>query len=166
MIEINNSTIIQGYNQRKFRLISVTSILVVLTICLCAMMLIFGNTKYSLDVIIRVLCGEKIKGATFAIATLRLPRMLCGLLVGMAFGIAGNTFQTMLRNPLASPDIIGVTSGSSVAAVFCILVLGMSGSKVSMAAVISGLIVALLIYILSNGSSFSGGRLILIGNGI
>ena len=58
MIEINNSTIIQGYNQRKFRLISVTSILVVLTICLCAMMLIFGNTKYSLDVIIRVLCGE------------------------------------------------------------------------------------------------------------
>ena len=166
MIEINNSTIIQGYNQRKFRLISVTSILVVLTICLCAMMLIFGNTKYSLDVIIRVLCGEKIKGATFAIATLRLPRMLCGLLVGMAFGIAGNTFQTMLRNPLASPDIIGVTSGSSVAAVFCILVLGMSGSKVSMAAVISGLIVALLIYILYNGSSFSGGRLILIGIGI
>ena len=166
MIKVNNSEIMKGYNQRKFRLIGVTSILLILTICLCTLMLVLGNTNYSLDVIIRVLGGEKIKGATFAIATLRLPRMLCGLLVGMAFGIAGNTFQTMLRNPLASPDIIGVTSGSSVAAVFCILVLGMSGSSVSIAALISGLLVALLIYLLSNGSSFSGGRLILIGIGI
>ena len=93
------------------------------------MMLVYGNTNYSLDVVFKVLSGEKIQGATFAIATLRLPRMLSALLVGIAFGIAGNTFQTMLRNPLASPDIIGVTSGSSVAAVFCILVLGMSGTN-------------------------------------
>ena len=121
---------------------------------------------YSLDVVIRVLRGENIQGATFAIATLRLPRMLSGLLVGIAFGIAGNTFQTMLRNPLASPDIIGVTSGSSVAAVFCILVLGLSGPAVSIISVISGLLVSMLIYLLSKDISFSGSRLILIGIGI
>ena len=130
------------------------------------MMLLYGNTNYSLDVVIRVLRGENIQGATFAIATLRLPRMLSGLLVGIAFGIAGNTFQTMLRNPLASPDIIGVTSGSSVAAVFCILVLGLSGPAVSIISVISGLLVSMLIYLLSKDISFSGSRLILIGIGI
>ena len=166
MIKSKNSIITQGYKQRKNRLIGVTILLAALTLCLCTMMLIYGNTKYPLDVVIKVLSGENVKGATFAIETLRLPRMLCALLVGMAFGIAGNTFQTMLRNPLASPDIIGVTSGSSVAAVFCILMLGMSGPSVSIIAVISGLIIAALIYLLSNDVSFSGSRLILIGIGI
>lgn len=156
----------QGYNQRRFRIISVTTLLAILTICLCTMMLVYGNTNYSLDVVFKVLSGEKIQGATFAIATLRLPRMLSALLVGIAFGIAGNTFQTMLRNPLASPDIIGVTSGSSVAAVFCILVLGMSGTTVSIISVVSGLLVSLVIYLLSNDVTFSGSRLILIGIGI
>lgn len=165
-MESTHSFIKQGYYKRKIRLISVTTLLAVLTISLCLMMLLYGNTNYSLDVVIKVLSGEKIKGATFAIGTLRLPRMLSGLLVGIAFGIAGNTFQTMLRNPLASPDIIGVTSGSSVAAVFCILVLGMSGTTVSIIAVISGLIISILIYMLSNDISFSGSRLILIGIGI
>lgn len=144
----------------------VTSVLVILTLFLCINMLLLGNTKYPLEVVIRVIFGEQIQGATFAISTIRLPRMLSGLLVGIAFGMAGSTFQTMLRNPLASPDIIGVTSGSSVAAVFCILVLKISGTFVSVAAVISGLLVAVLIYVLSKGGSFSGGRLILIGIGI
>lgn len=136
------------------------------TAILCGAMLYLGNTTYSPEVILRVLLGEQIKGAAFAIGTIRLPRMLSGLLAGMAFGMAGNTFQTMLRNPLASPDIIGVTSGSSVAAVFCLLILKVSGTAVSISAVISGIGVAVLIYILSRGGSFSGGRLILIGIGI
>lgn len=163
---IKNNIIKEGYRRRKVRWITVTVLLVALTIFLSVVMLLLGNTRYPLDIIIRVICGEQIQGASFAIGTLRLPRMLSGLLVGMAFGMAGNTFQTMLRNPLASPDIIGVTSGSSVAAVFCIIILKSSGSFVSIAAVVSGLLVALLIYVLSRGGSFSGGKLILIGIGI
>lgn len=155
-----------GFSQRRFRFITVTALLALLTLILCGGVLYLGNTNYSLGVIIRVLLGEQINGASFAIGTLRLPRMLSGLLAGMAFGMAGNTFQTMLRNPLASPDIIGITSGSSVAAVFCILVLNLSGNSVSLAAVVTGLAVALLIYFLSRGGCFSGGRLILIGIGI
>ncbi|MDF2869178.1 MAG: transport system permease protein [Anaerocolumna sp.] len=163
----NNLNIVKlGFHKRRVRFITVTVILTVITAILCSVMLYLGNTKYSPEIILRVLLGEEIKGATFAIETIRLPRMLAGLLAGMAFGMAGNTFQTMLRNPLASPDIIGVTSGSSVAAVFCILVLNVSGSIVSISAVVSGLTVAFLIYMLSRGGSFSGGRLILIGIGI
>lgn len=167
MRSTNNSIIIKhAYYKRRARAITANVSLIAIVLCICIMMLLYGNTNYSLDVVIRVLRGENIQGATFAIATLRLPRMLSGLLVGIAFGIAGNTFQTMLRNPLASPDIIGVTSGSSVAAVFCILVLGLSGPAVSIISVISGLLVSMLIYLLSKDISFSGSRLILIGIGI
>lgn len=167
MRSTNNSIIIKhAYYKRRARAIIANVSLIAIVLCICIMMLLYGNTNYSLDVVIRVLRGENIQGATFAIATLRLPRMLSGLLVGIAFGIAGNTFQTMLRNPLASPDIIGVTSGSSVAAVFCILVLGLSGPAVSIISVISGLLVSMLIYLLSKDISFSGSRLILIGIGI
>lgn len=167
MRSTNNSILIKhAYYKRRARAIIANVSLIAIVLCICIMMLLYGNTNHSLDVVIRVLRGENIQGATFAIATLRLPRMLSGLLVGIAFGIAGNTFQTMLRNPLASPDIIGVTSGSSVAAVFCILVLGLSGPAVSIISVISGLLVSMLIYLLSKDISFSGSRLILIGIGI
>lgn len=163
----NNFTSVQtGFHKRKIRYRMVTAVLILLTSILCLVMLYFGNTTYSPAIIFKVLLGEKIKGASFAVGTIRLPRLLAGLLAGLAFGMAGNTFQTMLRNPLASPDIIGVTSGSSVAAVFCILILKISGSIVSVSAVLSGIAVATLIYGLSRGGSFSGGRLILIGIGI
>ena len=166
MMKNNQNNVQLGFHRRKIRFIGVTIALFLLTMALCAAMLYLGNTTYSFDVILRVILGENIKGASFTIGTLRLPRMLAGLLAGMAFGMAGNTFQTMLRNPLASPDIIGITSGSSVAAVFCILILKVSGSIVSIASVVTGLLVALLIYVLSRGGSFSGGRLILIGIGV
>lgn len=166
MINNNHENIIRGFRRRKIRWTTVTLLLVGITLLLAGFMLVLGNIYYSPNIVIKVLLGEQIKGATFAIETLRLPRMLSGLLVGVAFGMAGNTFQTMLRNPLASPDIIGVTSGSSVAAVFCILILKISGNIVSAIAVVSGLLVAGLIYALSKGGSFSGGRLILIGIGI
>lgn len=166
MKTVNITLIRSGFKKRQFRHRTVTLLLLILALALCMAALLLGNTQYSLDVIIKVLLGEEIEGATFAIGTLRLPRMLAGLLVGLAFGIAGSTFQTMLGNPLASPDIIGITSGSSVAAVFCLLVLQTSGTVVSIAAVITGLLVAILIYALSRGGSFSGGRLILIGIGV
>ena len=166
MIENNINIIQSGYRQRKLRWSLVTSVLGFIVVLLCIYMLVLGNTRYSLEVVVRVILGEKIKGATFAIGTLRLPRMLAGLLVGMAFGMAGSTFQTILRNPLASPDVIGITAGSSVGAMVCILVLKLSGTLVSIVAVISGLLVALSIYMLSKVGKFSGGKLILIGIGI
>lgn len=158
--------IFDGYEKRRRRWRTVTVLLTLITLGLCLTALMLGNTVYPLETIIRAISGEQIKGATFSVVTLRLPRMLAGLLVGLAFGIAGSTFQTMLRNPLASPDIIGITSGASVAAVFCILVLRMSGPTVSIISVITGLFVALIIFILSKGGHFYGGKLILIGIGI
>lgn len=155
-----------GKRQRHRRWILVTGSLAALSFILCCAMLLLGNTIYPVIDVIRALSGEQIQGASFAINTIRLPRMLAGLFAGFAFGVAGNTFQTMLRNPLANPNVIGITTGSSAAAVFCIVILHTSGVVVSIASVIAGLATVILIYILSRGKSFSIGRLILIGIGI
>lgn len=159
--------IMEGRRLRQRRWITVTSILAILSVVLCCAMLMLGNTIYPVQDVLRALTGEKIKGVSFAVNTIRLPRMLAGLMAGFAFGIAGHTFQTMLRNPLANPNVIGITSGSGVAAVFCITMLHSSDTVVSIASVIAGLVTTVIIYLLSNnGRSFSIGRLILIGIGI
>ncbi|OZB93657.1 iron chelate uptake ABC transporter family permease subunit [Paenibacillus sp. XY044] len=158
--------IMAGRRQRHRRWILVTSLLAALACMLCCAMLLLGSTIYPVQDVIRALFGEHLKGVYFAVNTIRLPRMLAGLFAGFAFGIAGYTFQTMLRNPLANPNVIGITSGSSVAAVFCIIMLHASGAVVSVASVIAGLATVLLIYVLSRGKSFSVGRLILVGIGI
>ncbi|GAE95118.1 ABC-type Fe3+-siderophore transport system [Gracilibacillus boraciitolerans JCM 21714] len=152
MINNNSVTFIMaGRRQRRRRWLLVTGLLTALACILCCFMLLLGNTIYPVNEVLRALSGEQINGVSFAINTIRLPRMLTGLIAGFAFGIAGNTFQTMLRNPLASPDVIGITAGSSAAAVFCILILHTSGAIVSIASVIAGLITVLLIYIFSRG---------------
>ncbi|WP_172195959.1 FecCD family ABC transporter permease [Saccharibacillus qingshengii] len=155
-----------GRRKRQRRWMFVTGTLALLALVLCAAMLMLGNTIYPLDQVVRALSGEKIKGVSFAVSTLRLPRMLAGLFAGFAFGIAGYTFQTLLRNPLANPNVIGITSGSSAAAVFCLTVLQAGGAVTSAASVAAGLATVIVIYILARGKIFSIGRLILIGIGI
>ena len=158
--------IIAGRRQRHRRWILVTSFLAILSCILCCAMLLLGNTVYPVKDVIRALSGEQIQGVSFAVNTIRLPRMLVGIFAGFAFGIAGDIFQTMLRNPLANPNVIGITTGSSAAAVFCIVILQASGAVISTVSVIAGLATVILIYILSRGKSFSIGRLILIGIGV
>ncbi|MDR1411005.1 MAG: iron chelate uptake ABC transporter family permease subunit [Spirochaetaceae bacterium] len=162
----NVKPVITWRKKRLHRKIVVCAVLAVCVVVFCILMLSLGGVFYPPQVILRVLSGEQIKGATFAIATLRLPRMLAGLLAGAAFGISGAAFQALLRNPLASPDIIGVTSGSSAAAVACILVFNLNGAAVSAVAVAAGIATAALIYVISHGAAFSGGRLILVGIGV
>ena len=166
MASITAQEIDKGRRSRVMRWMLAASILAGVGLVLSVLVLVVGNTSYSFGTIFKVLSGEEIAGASFSIRTLRLPRMLAAVLAGFAFGISGSVFQTLLRNPLASPNIIGITSGSSAAAVFFILVLRLGGTAASAASVAAGLIVTALIYILSQGGGFSGGKLILIGIGI
>ncbi len=155
-----------GRAKRRRRFIIMTSLLASIALALCCTMLMLGNTFYPVQVVLRVLLGEDVKGATFAVGTIRFPRLISGIFAGFAFGVGGYVFQTMLRNPLANPNVIGITAGSSAAAVFCIIVLHASNMVVSIASVVGGLATVLVIMLLSKGTSFSIGRLILIGIGI
>jgi len=158
--------VMAGRQQRRRRWILATGLLAILACMLCCAMLLLGSTLYPVRDVIRALSGEQLPGISFAVNTIRLPRMLAGLFAGFAFGLAGNTFQTMLRNPLANPNVIGITTGSSAAAVFCIVILHTSDTVVSVASIVAGLATVALIYILSKGEPFSIGRLILVGIGI
>jgi iron complex transport system permease protein len=144
----------------------VITLLAVLVLGVLAVTLMVGRTVYPPLDVIRVILGDDVPGASFTVGRLRLPRAVLAVLAGVCFGLGGVTFQTMLRNPLASPDIIGISSGASAAAALAIVILGLSGAQVSVFAVVAGLGVALLVYLLSYRDGVAGTRLILIGIGI
>lgn len=158
--------VVIGRRRRSRRRVIVTAALAVGVMLVFVASLMIGQTFYGLDEVVRVVLGQTVPGASFTVGELRLPRAVLAILAGFAFGIAGVTFQTMLRNPLASPDIIGITAGASAAAVFGIVILSLSETAVSVLAVVGGLATALAIYLLSNKGGFAGTRLILIGIGV
>ena len=128
--------------------------------------LMIGERFYGLDEVWQVIIGKQVPGASFTVGELRLPRATLALLAGLAFGSAGVTFQTLLRNQLASPDIIGISAGASAAGVIGIVILKLSDTTVSLLALAAAIGTALAIYALSYKGGFAGTRLILIGIGI
>lgn len=160
------TAVADGRRRRRRRHALASIVLAVLLLVAFATALMAGNTFYTPSEVLRVILGEQVPGASFTVGELRLPRTIAAVLVGASFGIAGVTFQTMLRNPLASPDIIGISSGAGAAAVIAIIALGFSGFAVSLFALGGALVTALAIYLLSYKGGFAGVRLILIGIGI
>lgn len=144
----------------------VIALLVVLVVATFAVTLMVGRTVYPPADVVRVILGEDVPGASFTVGRLRLPRAVLGALAGLCFGLGGVTFQTMLRNPLASPDVIGISAGASAAAAIAIVTLSLDEAQVSALAIVAALIVALLVYTLAFRDGVVGTRLILIGIGI
>ncbi len=159
-------TVVRGRVRRARRRRTVIGVLAVLIVAGFAVTLMVGQTYYPPGDVARVILGQDVPGASFTVGRLRLPRAVLAIAAGMCFGLAGVTFQTMLRNPLASPDIIGISAGASAAATFAIVVLSLDGAGVSVFAISAGLVVALVIYLLSYKGGVSGTRLILIGIGV
>ncbi|MFT3855233.1 MAG: iron chelate uptake ABC transporter family permease subunit [Ilumatobacteraceae bacterium] len=125
-----------------------------------------GDFPIPIADVIPAIFGHGNKDSSFIISQLRLPRALTAVLVGAAFGFSGAIFQSLARNPLASPDIIGITAGASASAVFIIVVLNGTGMFVSVGALVGALITAALIYALAFKRGLTSYRLILVGIGI
>lgn len=159
-------TVKAGRRSRARRRIAILSILIALVVVIFFVSLMVGQRFYPLDDVLKVIGGRTVPGASFTVGDLRLPRVCLAMLAGFAFGLAGVTFQTLLRNPLASPDIIGISWGASAAAVVAIVVFGLSGTSVSIVALLGALIAAAAVYGLSHNEGFSATRLILIGIGV
>ncbi|MFQ4148699.1 iron chelate uptake ABC transporter family permease subunit [Arthrobacter sp. LAPM80] len=135
----------------------------VLVFGLLASNILLGSYTVTIPDFFAMLGGRTIPGASFIVMENKLPQALLGLLAGASFGMAGAMFQSMLRNPLASPDIIGISYGASAAAVAAMVLFGASGAGVSAAAIVGALLVALLVTALARGRGGTG--LILIGIG-
>jgi iron complex transport system permease protein len=116
--------------------------------------------------LLSLLTGEVNKGIDFIVLNVRLPRATLAVLTGIAFALSGIIFQTILRNPLASPDIIGISHGASAAAVICVIVFGFSGFAVSLGSLLGATLTALAIYALSWRGGVTAYRVVLIGIGM
>ncbi|MFB4265980.1 FecCD family ABC transporter permease [Nonomuraea sp. GTA35] len=114
---------------------------------------------------LRTLFGYGDAATELVVYTLRAPRVLLALFVGAALGVGGAVVQSLSRNPLGSPDVIGVNAGAAAGAVLMILVLG-SESGVSLGALVCGLAAGLLVYALSFRRGVKGTRLVLVGVGV
>lgn len=148
---------------RRRRRLVVAGLGVLLTLAVGARVLL-GDFTVTVPDFVRILGGADIPGATFIVMESKLPRALLGVLAGGAFGLSGAIFQTALRNPLASPDIIGVSMGASATAVFGIVVLGVGGASLSALAVVGALALAIGTRWLAGTGA--GQRVVLVGVGL
>ncbi|NYG59188.1 iron complex transport system permease protein [Nocardioides daedukensis] len=136
----------------------------VLTLVALAVNLLLGDYTYTVPDFFAILFGKQVPVATFLLMESKLPRALLALLIGLSLGSAGAIFQTTLRNPLASPDVIGVTAGASAFGVIGVLVLGLQGPAVAACAVVGALATSALVRLV--GGRAGGFRLILVGVGV
>jgi iron complex transport system permease protein len=135
---------------------------------LALLVLSVGTGEFSIPPreVVETLLGGGDRSTRFVIETLRLPRALTGILVGAALGASGAIFQSITRNPLGSPDVIGFVQGASAGAVLEIVVLGGGTFAIAAGAVVGGVGTAFVVYVLAYRGGVQGYRLVLIGIGI
>ncbi|NIK57484.1 iron chelate uptake ABC transporter family permease subunit [Kribbella shirazensis] len=160
----------------RSRTVVLSVLFAALAIVIALVSLSVGTTKLPLADVVEVLLGGGRRGTRLIVLELRLPRVATGLLVGIAFAVSGALLQTLSRNPLASPDIVGVNSGASAGAVAVIVLAGTGGGNISgfaakvgipLAALLGGLLATLIVGALSiQRGMVDAGRVVLIGVGI
>ncbi len=121
-----------------------------------------GEYRLPLSEVLRSLVGLP-SSADLVVHQLRLPRVVTGVLAGAAFGLSGALFQATVRNPLASPDLIGVTAGASVGAVAAITLAGTSAVMAPLLALVGGALAAAAVYLLSYRGGIQLHRLVVVG---
>lgn len=99
----------------------------------------------------------------YVISQWRLPQVSAGLVFGAALGLSGAVFQNLTRNPLGSPDVIGLESGAFTGALVVLALFAGTPLQLSIGSVVAGLVIASVIYLLARKQGFSGLRLIVIG---
>lgn len=141
--------------------------LTVLTVFIALICLSIGGANVPLKEVVLSLLGRNDQGSDLIVMKLRMPRILAALLVGAALAVSGALLQGVVRNPLASPDLMGVTGGASVAAVaFMTLFQGYSVHWIPVVAIGGAFVAAAINYVLAWSKGVSPMRLVLIGIGI
>lgn len=167
LIEPPTSFVGSDRASRRRRTVKVSVALAVLALSLFVLTMMVGSYFVSaIDVVKSVFGIVGNSGVDFIVQDLRLPRAVAAACVGLALGVSGMLFQQLLANPLASPDFIGISAGSSLAAISGIVLFQVSGYQISLLALFGALGSALLIYLVAWRDGISGYRLILVGIGV
>ncbi|MEU6077965.1 iron chelate uptake ABC transporter family permease subunit [Micromonospora sp. NPDC047074] len=142
--------------------VGVTCVLLALALSVFAI----GSGDYPMSTadVLRALTGQGTPAEEFIVTELRLPRLVTALCVGAALALAGAVFQSLVRNPLGSPDMLGFTQGAATGALV-VVVVGGSSLALASSAVVGGLVTGALVYGLAWRRGVHGYRLILVGIG-
>lgn len=149
------------------RLLAVTLALAATTLAVAAFSITLGRLHIPIGEVIAILSGGGSDGMQRQIVLdLRLPRVITAIFAGAALGVSGAIFQSVSRNALGSPDVIGFTTGAATGALAQIVIFGGGATAVALSAVTGGILTAAAVYLLSMKSGATGGyRLVLIGIG-
>ena len=136
------------------------------TVLLALLALALGDFPMTLAEVVGVFTGQVDDLPRIVVLEWRLPRAAAAVLFGAALAVAGAIFQTVTRNPLASPDIIGLANGSFTGMLVALLMLGGSWPLLTAGSLIGGLVAAVVIYLLAFRGGLHGFRFIVVGIGI
>ncbi|MFG2294335.1 FecCD family ABC transporter permease [Streptomyces sp. NPDC048603] len=148
------------------RTVAVTLVLLVLLVLVLGITLTTGDFELSVGEVIEALAGTGSGAADFIVNTLRMPRLVTALCVGAALAVSGAVLQSLTRNALGSPDIIGFTNGSATGALVVIVVFNGGMNQIAIGALVGGLATALVVYLLVFGGGAPGFRLVVMGIGV
>ncbi|MFT4136944.1 FecCD family ABC transporter permease [Microbacterium sp.] len=122
-----------------------------------------GDYAVPLGDVVATLFGQGDRRSQLVVLEWRMPRVLLALVLGAALGVAGAIFQSLTRNPLGSPELIGFDSGAYTGALLVIATVGTGYVTVAGASLAGGLATALVVYLLAYRRGFHGFRLIIVG---
>ena len=142
----------------------VTGLVLAVIVILGAIALTLGTYPISLEQIGAAIVGDpSADGVRRIVLEWRLPRIVLAVIAGAALALSGAVFQSITRNPLGSPDIIGFNTGAYTGALIAILLLGSNYLGTAAGALVGGLGTAAIIYVLAWRGGVQGQRLIVIG---
>ncbi|MGA4965790.1 FecCD family ABC transporter permease [Streptomyces pseudogriseolus] len=147
---------------------ALTVVVLLMLLALGASVLLIGTGDFPMSAsdVLTTLVGQGDEGQEFIVTELRLPRVLVGLLVGASLGIGGALFQSISRNPLGSPDILGLGQGATAGALTVIVLFSGTANQVALGALAGGLLTGTAIYVLAWKRGVHGYRLVLVGIGV
>ena len=145
--------------KNKNTLIFTISIVILLVISFIS--LLFGSKSLNISNVFDAIFNYSSSRYSFIVFEYRIPRLLIAMMVGMSLAIAGAIFQGVLRNPLASTDVLGIGKGAGF---FACLVISLNlKSSISIAAMIGGLMVGIIIYLLTKKTNFKNTSIVIMG---
>ncbi len=148
------------------RALTVVVLLVVAALAASVVLIGTGDFPIPATDVLKTLAGQGTQGQDFIVRELRLPRVLVGLLVGACLGLGGALFQSVSRNPLGSPDVLGLSQGASAGALVVIVLVSGGATTVTLGALVGGLVTGVAIYFLAWKQGVHGYRLVLVGIGV
>lgn len=157
---------VPGRARRLGRETALCLVLSVLAVLFALLVVGSGDYPMGLGKVINVILGGGEGLESTIVFQWRAPRAVAALAFGAALGVAGAVFQSLTRNPLGSPDIIGFSTGAYTGALLALTLVGGSFLATSLGALAGGLATALAVYFLAWRRGSHGFRLILVGIGV